>query len=121
MLFTETKLKGAYFIEIEPLQDDRGSFSRTFCRHEFEQQGLNPNVVQCSVSYNRRKGTLRGMHYQVAPRQESKLVQCISGSIFDVIIDLRPTSETYRNWIGVELTARGRRRMLYVPEGFAHG
>ncbi len=90
MLFTETRLKGAHLIQLEPLEDDRGFFSRTFCREEFERHGLNPCVAQCSLSYNYRKGTLRGLHYQVAPRQEAKLVRCTAGSIFDVIVDLRP-------------------------------
>ena len=121
MLFTETTLKGAYLVEIEPLQDERGFFSRTFCRNEFERHGLNPNVAQCSLSYNRQRGTLRGLHYQIVPRPEAKLVRCTAGSIFDVIVDLRPSSPTYCQWVGVELSGRGRRGMLYVPEGFAHG
>ena len=121
MLFTETRLKGAHLIQLEPLEDDRGFFSRTFCREEFERHGLNPCVAQCSLSYNYRKGTLRGLHYQVAPRQEAKLVRCTAGSIFDVIVDLRPASLTYCQWIGVELGSRQRRVMVYVPEGFAHG
>jgi len=121
MVFREIKLKGAYLIEMEPIEDDRGFFSRTFCRDEFEKHGLNPNVAQCNLSYNRKRGTLRGMHYQVAPRQETKLVCCVSGSIFDVIIDLRPHSPTYCQWTTFELVGWGRRSMLYVPEGFAHG
>ena len=121
MLFTETRLKGAHLIQLEPLEDDRGFFSRTFCREEFERHGLNPCVAQCSLSYNYRKGTLRGLHYQVAPRQEAKLVRCTAGSIFDVIVDLRPASLTYCQWFGVELGSRQRRVMVYVPEGFAHG
>jgi dTDP-4-dehydrorhamnose 3,5-epimerase len=121
VLFTETRLKGAHLIQLEPLEDDRGFFSRTFCREEFERHGLNPCVAQCSLSYNYRKGTLRGLHYQVAPRQEAKLVRCTAGSIFDVIVDLRPASLTYCQWIGVELGSRQRRVMVYVPEGFAHG
>lgn len=121
MLFTETRLKGAHLIQLEPLEDDRGFFSRTFCREEFERHGLNPCVAQCSLSYNYRKGTLRGLHYQVAPRQEAKLVRCTAGSIFDVIVDLRPASLTYCQWFGVELGSQQRRVMVYVPEGFAHG
>jgi len=120
MKFIETKLKGAYIIEPELLEDQRGFFARTFCQREFETHGLNPKLVQCSIAYNRRKGTLRGMHYQVAPMEEAKLVRCTQGAIYDVIIDLRPDSPTYREWVSVELNANNR-RMLYVPEGFAHG
>jgi dTDP-4-dehydrorhamnose 3,5-epimerase len=121
MIFAETKLKDAYVIAMEPLEDDRGFFARTFCRREFEKHGLNPDVAQCSVSYNRKKATLRGMHYQIAPHEEAKLVQCVSGRIFDVIIDLRPESPQYCQWTAVELSATGHCAMLYVPEGFAHG
>lgn len=121
MLFRETKLKGVYVIEPQPLEDDRGFFARTFCREEFAKYGLNPQVAQCSISYNRKKGTLRGMHYQVAPREEAKLVSCVSGAIYDVIVDLRADSATYCEWLAVELNARGHRRMIYIPEGFAHG
>jgi dTDP-4-dehydrorhamnose 3,5-epimerase len=121
MIFQEVKLKGAYIIELEPIEDERGFFARTFCRKEFEKHGLNPALVQCNVSYNRRKGTLRGMHYQVAPFSEAKVVTCLSGSIYDVIIDLRIESPSYREWLAIELTARRPRRMLYVPESFAHG
>lgn len=120
MIFTEAGLKNAFFIEIRKLEDDRGFFGRTYCRNEFEKLGLNFNVVQANVSYNRKKGTLRGLHYQAAPYTEAKLVRCTSGSICDVIVDLRPASLTYMRWIAVELRA-DRYRMLYVPEGFAHG
>ena len=120
MKFIETKLKGAYIIEPERLEDERGFFARTFCQNEFEAHGLNPGVVQCNISYNKREGTLRGMHYQVAPMAEAKLVRCTRGAIYDVIIDLRPESSTYCQWAPVELTADNR-CMLYVPEGFAHG
>ncbi len=120
MIFTETKLKGAYTIEIEKLTDERGFFARSWCQREFEKNGLNPRLVQCDISYNRKSGTLRGMHYQVAPFAEAKLVRCTRGAIYDVIIDLRPESETFANWFAVELTDENR-RMLYVPEGFAHG
>ena len=120
MIFTETRLKGAYIIEPEKFEDERGFFARTFCRREFESHGLNPNVVQCNISYNKKKGTLRGMHYQIAPFEEAKLVRCTKGAIYDVIIDLRPTSSTYCQWISEELT-EDNYRMLYVPEGFAHG
>jgi dTDP-4-dehydrorhamnose 3,5-epimerase len=121
VIFKETRLKGAYIIEVECLDDERGFFARTFCQKEFEQHGLNSSVVQCNISYNRKKGTLRGMHYQVAPYGEAKLVTCITGSIYDVIIDLRADSTTYCKWLAVELSARRGRSMLYIPEGFAHG
>ena len=120
MIFKETKLKGAYVIELEPLQDERGFFARSFCKREFEQHGLNPAIAQCNISYNKKKSALRGMHYQVAPYEEAKLVRCIRGAIYDVIIDLRPESLTFKQWIAVELTAENR-KMLYIPEGFAHG
>jgi len=119
MIFTETKLKGSYIIEPERVKDERGFFARTFCREEFKSHSLNPNLVQCNISYNKKKGTLRGMHYQIAPHEEAKLVSCIRGSIYDVIIDVRPDSLTYGQWIAIELTALIK--MLYVPEGFAHG
>jgi dTDP-4-dehydrorhamnose 3,5-epimerase len=120
MVFTETKLKGAFIIDLEPIQDERGFFARTWCKKEFEAHGLNPNLVQCNTSFNRKKGTLRGMHYQTAPYEEAKLIRCTMGAIYDVIIDLREGSGTFRQWVGIELSARNR-RMLYVPEGFAHG
>lgn len=120
MIFRKTALKGAYLIEPEPLADERGFFARTFCRREFESHGLNPNLVQCSVSYNARTGTLRGMHYQAPPHEEAKLIRCTSGAIYDVIIDLRRDSPTFRHWTSAELTGENR-LMLYVPEGFAHG
>ncbi len=120
MIFTETKLKGAYIIDVRRLEDERGFFGRAWCKKEFEDHGLNGNIVQANVSYNVQKGTIRGMHYQVAPFAETKTIRCTSGKIYDVIVDLRPESETYRQWIGVELSAESF-RMLYVPEGFAHG
>jgi dTDP-4-dehydrorhamnose 3,5-epimerase len=120
MLFTETRLSGAYIIELERVNDERGFFARAFCRQQFEQHGLNSSVAQCNISYNRKKGTLRGMHYQVAPYGEAKLVTCVAGSIYDVIIDLRAESATNRQWFAVELSA-SERSMLYIPEGFAHG
>ena len=120
MKFTETKLKGAYIIEFEPIEDDRGFFARTFCKKEFEDHGLNPRIVQCNISHNKKKGTLRGMHYQTAPYEEAKLVSCIKGSIYDVIIDLRSDSSSYCQWFAVVLRAEDY-KMLYVPEGFAHG
>jgi dTDP-4-dehydrorhamnose 3,5-epimerase len=118
MIFTETKLKGAYIIELEPIADERGFFARSWCQQEFEAHGLNPNLVQCNISFNKKKGTLRGMHYQVAPHEEAKLVRCTKGAIYDVIIDLRPDSSTFKQWIAVELTAENY-KMLYIPEGFA--
>lgn len=120
MLFTETKLKGAYIIDVKRLEDERGFFGRSYCQREFEALGLNTNVVQTNVSYNKKKGTLRGMHMQLAPHEETKLVRCTHGAIYDVIVDLRPDSPTFKQWVGVELTADSY-RMLYVPEGFAHG
>jgi dTDP-4-dehydrorhamnose 3,5-epimerase len=120
MIFTETKIKGAYIIDVKRIEDERGFFGRSFCQKEFEQYGLNTNAVQANVSYNKKKGTLRGMHTQVAPFEETKLVRCTRGAIYDVIVDLRETSETFLQWIGVELTADSY-RMLFVPEGFAHG
>ncbi len=120
MIFTETKLKGAFIIDVARLVDERGFFGRAWCKKEFEAHGLNSDAVQANVSYNKQMGTLRGMHYQVEPFTESKTVRCTSGSIFDVIVDLRPESATYKQWIGVELTSKSF-RMLYVPDGFAHG
>ncbi len=115
-----TALPGAWLIEPEPLADERGFFARTFCAEEFRAHGLDPAVAQCSVSYNRQRGTLRGMHYQASPHGEAKLVRCTRGAIFDVIVDLRPDSPSRRRWFAAELT-EDNRRMLYAPEGFAHG
>jgi|GEM_PF-70273 len=120
MKFTETKLTGAYIIDLEPREDDRGFFARSFCKREFEALGLSFNIAQCNISYNKKKGTLRGMHYQVAPYEEVKIVSCIRGAIYDVIIDLRPDSPTYCQWIPVELSGENN-KLLYVPKGFAHG
>ena len=120
MIFKETRLKGAYIIEIEPLEDERGFFARSFCQKEFEEHGLNPCIVQCNISYNKERGTLRGMHYQVAPYEEAKLVSCVRGAIYDVIIDLRPNSPTCSQWLAAELSSENN-NMIYVPEGFAHG
>lgn len=120
MKFTETKLKGAFIITPHLIEDERGFFARTFCRHEFEDHGLNPNLVQCNISFNKAKGTLRGMHYQAAPHGEVKLVRCTAGAIYDVIIDLRPESPTLKKWFSTQLSAINH-QMLYVPEGFAHG
>jgi dTDP-4-dehydrorhamnose 3,5-epimerase len=120
LIFTETKLPGAFVIEPEMHEDHRGFFARTFCQREFEAHGLNPQVVQCNISFNRFKGSLRGMHFQAAPYSEAKLVRCTAGSIYDVIIDLRPSSTAFKEHAAVELSARNR-KMLYIPEGFAHG
>ncbi len=120
MIFTETKLKGAFILDLELRADDRGAFARTFCMKEFEQHGLKPSVAQCNLSYNYKAGTLRGMHYQLPPAAETKLVRCTKGAIYDVIIDMRPESPTYMQHIGVELSAENH-RALYVPELFAHG
>lgn len=120
VIFAETKLKGAFIVELERMEDERGFFARAFCQQEFEAHGLNPRVAQCSISFNRKKGTLRGMHYQVAPHQEAKVVRCTRGALYDVIIDLRPDSPTFKQWVAVELTPENH-LMLYIPEGFAHG
>ncbi len=120
MKFEALSLAGAYVIEMEQLADERGFFARAFCRREFEAHGLDPNVAQVNVSFNRRRGTLRGMHYQAAPHEEAKVVRCTQGAIWDVIVDLRPGSPTFRQWQGVELSSANR-RSLYVPRGFAHG
>ncbi len=120
MLFTETKLKGAFILEIKKVQDERGFFGRSWCQQEMQAHGLNSQVVQSNVSYNIHKGTFRGMHFQRPPYQETKLVRCTKGAILDIIIDLRPESPTYKQWIQVELT-EANYTMLYVPENFAHG
>ena len=120
MIFTATKLSGAYIIEPERAEDKRGFFARTWCVREFEEVGLSRRLVQASTSFNLHRGTLRGMHYQTAPFEEAKLVRCTSGAIYDVIIDLRPHSPTYRQHVAAALTAENH-TMLYVPEGCAHG
>ena len=116
----ETTLPGVYEVELERLTDERGFFARSWCREEFARRGLNPNLEQCSVSVTTRKGTLRGMHFQSAPFAEAKLVRCTRGSVYDVAVDLRTTSPTFRQWIAVVLTAE-KHNMLYVPENCAHG
>lgn len=120
MIFTETPLQGAYLIDVERIEDSRGFFSRSWCQKEFSEYGLETNLVQCNISFNKQKGTLRGMHYQAEPYSEAKLVRCTMGAIYDVIVDLRPSSKTFKKWFGVELTAENR-RALFVPVGFAHG
>lgn len=120
MIFTETELPGAFIIDLERLCDERGFFARTWCEDEFTAHGIGLPPLQANMSINPTKGTLRGMHYQLAPYEESKLVRCTRGAIYDVIVDLREDSPTFGNWLGVELTAENCRQ-LYVPGGFAHG
>lgn len=120
MRFQPTPLAGAYLIETEPNADERGSFARVWCRDEFRQHDLNPDLAQCSTSFNRKRGTLRGLHFQAEPHAEAKLVRCIRGRIYDVIVDLRRGSKTFRQWFAVELSPDSN-QSLYVPEGCAHG
>lgn len=120
MIFTATAIPGAFVVDPEPQLDERGLFARVFARDDFESRGLAATVVQCSVSWNAKRATLRGMHYQEAPYGECKLVRCTSGALYDVIVDLRAESPAYLRWVAVELTAENR-RALYVPEGVAHG
>ena len=120
MNFVETRLAGAFRVELEPCRDERGFFARTFCRQEFKKRGLAAEFVQCSLSATEQAGTIRGLHFQRAPSEEAKLVRCTKGAIFDVIVDLRPKSETYLSHVGLELTAMNR-HALYVPPMFAHG
>ena len=120
MIFTETPLLGAYVIEIEKHEDERGFFARSWCAQEFSSRGLDSRLVQCNISFNERKGTLRGLHYQLPPHGEVKLVRCTRGAIYDVIVDLMADSPTFLKWFKVELTAMDY-RMLYIPERFAHG
>lgn len=120
MIFTETKLPSAYVVLPDIAEDDRGFFARIWCERELKDMGLNDRLAQSSISHNTRKGTLRGMHFQVWPHREAKLVRCTRGAIFDVIVDLRPESPTFKQWIGMELSEESY-KMLYVPEDFAHG
>jgi len=120
MLFQETPLAGAYVIEPKRITDDRGFFARLWCRNELQQQGLNPTIAQTNIGVSVRKGTLRGLHFQVAPHAEVKIVRCPRGAIYDVIVDLRPSSATFKKWFGIELT-ESNNRAIYVPEGFAQG
>ncbi len=120
MLFLATKFDTVFIIEPERIGDERGFFARTWCQHEFAAHQLDTRLVQCNVSFNTKRGTLRGMHYQSAPYEEVKLVRCTMGAIYDVVIDLRPQLPTFKQWLAVELTAQNR-RMLYIPAGFAHG
>lgn len=120
MIFTETKIKGTYLIEPELIPDERGFFARSFCKDEFQKHGLEPDIVQCNISYNKKKGTLRGMHYQVPPFEEAKIVSCTKGSIYDVVVDLRRNSSTYCQWFATELSDKNF-KMMYIPKGCAHG
>jgi len=120
MVFQETALKGVFEVHIEPVVDERGFFARSWCQREFETHQLNARLVQCNISFNPRKGTLRGMHYQTPSSAETKVVRCTRGSLYDVVIDLRPGSPTLKQWVAIVLTA-AKRNMVYVPEGFAHG
>jgi dTDP-4-dehydrorhamnose 3,5-epimerase len=120
MNFHQTKLPGVFEIRLDPKPDERGFFARSWCQREFEEHGLNASLVQCSVSFNERIGTLRGIHYQAPPYPETKLVRCTKGAIYDVVVDLRSQSPTYKQWVGVTLTAENR-QMLYVPEECGHG
>jgi dTDP-4-dehydrorhamnose 3,5-epimerase len=120
MIFTETRVAGAFLMQPERLEDDRGFFARTFCVRELAEHGIDPQVVQRSVSYNKARGTLRGMHYQTAPHEENKLVSCLRGEIYDVVLDLRRESATYRRWHAATLTAGGF-ELLFIPKGCAHG
>ena len=120
MRFTETEIAGAYLVDLDCMEDTRGFFGRSWCSREFTEHGLSGSMAQCSISYNNRRGTLRGMHFLAAPCAETKLVRCTAGAMYDVVLDLRLGSRTFRSWISVELTS-GNRRALYVPEGCAHG
>ncbi|HKS82819.1 MAG TPA: dTDP-4-dehydrorhamnose 3,5-epimerase [Candidatus Acidoferrales bacterium] len=120
MKFLPTEIPGVYIIEPELIADERGFFARTFCAKEFAARGFAAHMAQCSISFNRRKGTLRGMHYQAAPHEEARLVRCTRGAIFDVVLDLRERSAAFGRWAGFELTAENR-RTIYIPEGMAHG
>ena len=120
MIFTPVALPGVVIVDPEPLADERGLFARTFCEKEFATRGLHTHYFQCSTSFNVHRHTLRGLHYQVAPHEEIKLVRVTQGAVFDVVVDLRPESRTFRHWFGIELSAENRRQ-LYIPQGFAHG
>ena len=120
MIFNKTKLDGAYIIEMEPIGDHRGFFARAWCTKEFQAHNLIAQFVQANLTYSPKRGTLRGLHYQIAPHQEVKLVRCTRGATYDVIVDLRPDSPTYKQWLAVELTADNH-KMIYIPAGFAHG
>lgn len=120
MIFSECGLAGAFIVDIEPIADERGCFARSYCREEFAAHGIEAPMQQCSLSFSARSGTLRGMHYQESPHAEAKLIRCAAGSVFDVVVDIRPQSATYRRWFGAELSAANR-RAIFIPQGFAHG
>ena len=120
MKFLETPCAGLYVVEPVPIGDDRGFFARSFCAREFAAHGLDSSVAQCNISFNQKAGTLRGLHFQTEPHEEAKLVRCTRGAIYDVVVDLRPDSSTYRRWYAAGLTSENR-RMLFIPSGFAHG
>lgn len=120
MKFSETRIGGAFLVDLEPIEDERGFFARSWCSREFQEMGLDHRLAQCSISFNKKRGTLRGMHYQTEPHAEGKLVRCTAGEIFDVIVDLRPGSPTFKDWVSVVMSAENR-RMIYVPPGVAHG
>jgi dTDP-4-dehydrorhamnose 3,5-epimerase len=120
MIFDPTPIAGAFLVRLEPKQDERGFFARSWCRDELHARGLSRELAQCNISYNRRRGTLRGLHYQAPPNAEAKLVRCTRGRIFDVVVDLRPSAPTFKNWWSAELSADNR-DMVYIPEGLAHG
>lgn len=120
MIFFKTKFPGALIIEPEKIKDERGFFARIWCSREIESEGMNPHIVQCNISFNHKRGTIRGLHYQKYPHAEAKIARCTMGAIYDVIIDLRPESPTYLQWQAEELTCENR-RMMFIPEGFAHG
>ncbi len=120
MKFIAAPIAGAYLMELEPKSDERGFFARAWCRHELESKGLAGDLAQCNISFNHARGTVRGLHYQLAPHEETKFVRCTAGAIFDVMVDLRRDSPTFKHWFGIELTAENR-QMVYVPKGCAHG
>jgi dTDP-4-dehydrorhamnose 3,5-epimerase len=120
MIFTQTKLDGVFLIDLERREDERGFFARAWCKEEFELHGLDTRWVQANVSYTKKKGTLRGLHYQLAPNEEAKLVHCSKGAVFDVAVDLRTSSPQFKEWLGIELS-EDNHRLLYIPEGVAHG
>lgn len=120
MIFKATKIPGVFIIKPEPLEDERGFFARTWCPREFEMHGLNPRLCQCNISFNSKKGTVRGMHFQTEPYAEAKIVRCTMGAIYDIALDLRPESPAFKQWTAAELSAENR-IMLYLPEGVAHG
>lgn len=120
MIFHPLSIEGAFFIEIEPIEDERGFFARGFCSDEFKKHGLKTDYIQCNYSYNKKAGTLRGMHFQSPPFEEVKLVRCIKGAVYDVVLDLRESSPTFKQWASVELS-ESNRSMIYIPRGCAHG